>query len=83
MPANSPRLSRALRSSAGIIGAVLALLVVLLLVLPLVFRDRISARLKAEIANALDARVAWSDASLSVLRNFPNVTLSLDRLSVV
>jgi AsmA-like C-terminal region len=65
------------------LGALVATLLVALLVLPLFFRERIAARLKTEIGRSVNARLAWSGVGLSFLRDFPNVTLSLDRLSVV
>ena len=71
------------RKLALFLGAPVAALFVGLLILPFVYRDRIVARLKGEIADAVTARVTWGGAGLSLLRDFPNVTLSLDRLSVV
>src|SRR6266508_92839 len=62
-------------------GALIALVLVLLLVLPLLFRDRIAARVKTEVNKSLDARVDWRDAGLTVFRNFPNLTLTLDDLT--
>lgn len=64
-------------------GAVVASLLVLALVLPFLFRDRIAARLHLAIDESIDARVAWRSAGVSVLRDFPGVSLSLDGASVV
>jgi hypothetical protein len=74
---------RSPRKLALTLGAVAASLVVALMLAPLLFRDRIAARLKTEIDKSVDARVAWDGVGLSLLRNFPNLTLSLDRLAVV
>ena len=65
-----------------IIGAILGVPLVALAVVPMLFGDRIAARVKAEVNDAIEARVDWRDASLGVFRNFPNVTLHLDQLSV-
>ena len=62
-------------------GALIALVLVLLLVLPLLFRDRIAARVKTEVNKSLDARIDWRDAGLTFFRNFPNLTLTLDGLT--
>ena len=62
-------------------GALIALVLVLLLVLPLLFRDRIAARVKTEVNKSLDARIDWRDAGLTFFRNFPNLTLTLDDLT--
>src|SRR3954470_14707732 len=64
------------------LGASVALLLVILLVLPLLFRDRIAVAVKREVNASVNARVAWDGVGLSLLRDFPNVSLSLDRLSV-
>ena len=65
-----------------ILGAVLALVVVLLLVLPMLFSDQIAARAKEAANRNVNARVDWRDAGLSFFRNFPNLTLRLDDLTV-
>ena len=65
-------------------GGILVLSVLLVLLLaPFLFRDRIAARLKAEIASSVNARVDWRSADVGLLRNFPNASLSLNGLSVV
>ena len=74
---------RSPRKFALVAGVMAASLLVALLVLPLLFQDRITARLKTEINDAVAARVDWSGVGLSLLRDFPNATLTMDRLSVV
>ena len=63
--------------------AVLATLIVALIAVPLLFRDRIASRLEAAINASVFARVSWSGAGLSVFRDFPNVTLTVDDPTVV
>ena len=65
----------------GITAAVGALLL-LLVVLPFLFRDRIAGRARTEIAQSVNAQVRWTGVGLSLLRDFPDVTLRLDGLSV-
>ncbi|MBA3443919.1 MAG: AsmA family protein, partial [Gemmatimonadales bacterium] len=62
-------------------GALLGLLL-LLLVLPMLFQDKIAARVKLELNKSLTAKVDWRDAGLTFFRNFPNLTLRLDDLTV-
>src|SRR5215208_3122006 len=64
------------------LAALAASLLVVLAVVPFLFRDRIASRLRAEINSSVNARVAWGRVGLSVLRDFPNVTLTLSDLSV-
>ncbi|MFL5608370.1 MAG: hypothetical protein ACJ8AD_18090 [Gemmatimonadaceae bacterium] len=74
---------RSPRKLAIALAALGSSLLVALLVVPFVFRDRIATRLKTEIGASVNARVAWDGVGLSLLRDFPNATLSLDQLSVV
>ncbi len=62
-------------------GALIVLLLALLVVLPLLFRDRIAQRVKMEVNRSLDARVDWRTLELTFFRNFPNLTLTLDDLT--
>lgn len=66
----------------AIVGTLIVLLLALLVVLPLLFRDRIAQRAKLEVNRSLDARVEWRDVGLTFFRNFPNLTLRLDDLTV-
>jgi len=63
-------------------GTVILVLLVALATLPFLFGDRIASRVKAEVNSALEARVDWRDAGLSLFGDFPNLTLTLDDLSV-
>ena len=64
------------------IGIVLVLPLVALVVVPVVFRDRIVARVKAEANRTIEARVDWQGASLALFRDFPNLTLGLADFTV-
>jgi hypothetical protein len=72
------RPTRILAVVAALFGLVLSLLVVL----PLLFRDRIEQRVKVEANRSLDAQIDWRDVGLTFFRNFPNLTLRLDDLTV-
>ena len=63
-------------------GTAIILLLALLVVLPFLLRDRIAERVKVEANRSLDARVDWRDVGLTFFRNFPNLTLRLDDLTV-
>jgi uncharacterized protein involved in outer membrane biogenesis len=66
----------------AVAGTLVALVLVLLVVLPLLFRDRIAQRVKAEVNRSVNARVEWQDVGLTLFRDFPNLTLRLDDLTV-
>jgi len=73
------RHKRILTAAAAAVGVTTAALVVL----PFLFKDRIAARAHSEIEGAVNAQVAWGDVGLTFFRNFPNLTLRLDDLTVV
>jgi uncharacterized protein involved in outer membrane biogenesis len=64
------------------VGVLLALPLVAIALLPVLFGDRIASRAKAEANSAVDARIDWRDAGLSLFGDFPNLTLRLDDLTI-
>jgi len=68
---------------AAVAATSVAVVLVLLAVLPLLFGDRIAKRVQVEVNRNVNARVSWRSASLSFFRNFPNLSLTLDDLSIV
>ncbi len=74
---------RSPRKLALTLLAVTASTLVALVAVPYLLRGRIASRIRLELDRSLNARVRWGTVSLSALRDFPNVTLTLDRLSVV
>jgi len=73
-------LRRKMVASAGVFFGVL---LAALLILPFLFRGRIAARARAELDRAVAARIDWSGIGLTFFRDFPNLTLALDGLTVV
>ncbi len=67
----------------AIAGGLIVFLLALLLVLPLLFRDRIAQRVKTEVNRSVNARVDWRDVGLGFFSNFPNLTLTLNDLTAV
>ena len=62
--------------------ASVATLLVLVLVLPWLFRDRIAARIRSAVNESVTARVDWRSAGVDHWHDFPNLTLSIGGLSV-
>ncbi len=73
------------RNRKILVGAAAALggFLVLLLLLPLVFRGPIEARVRTEIERVARVQVTWTDVGLTFFRDFPHPTFSLRGLSVV
>ncbi len=57
-------------------------LFILLLILPLFFKGKIEKIINEEINNAVNAKVEYSNFSLSLIRSFPNINVHLDGLTV-
>ena len=75
-----------MKRSARITAAVLApigVVLVLLALLPFVFRDRIALRVQQAVNDNVNAHVAWRSIGLSFFRHFPNLSLTLDDLAIV
>src|SRR4051812_8021897 len=70
------------RKIALVVGIILVVLIATLAAIPLFFGDRITSRIKAEIDQSVNAKVAWSGAGLSLLRDFPSVSVTVNGLSV-
>lgn len=66
-----------------IIGGILAFLLLVLISIPIIFKDKIRAKVDAELAKSVNADIYLDDFSLSLIRNFPNVTATLEDFSVV
>jgi hypothetical protein len=65
------------------IAVAIGVVVILLAVLPYLFRDKIAARVHAEIAKSVNADVQWSGVGVGLFRNFPNLTFRLNDLMVI
>ena len=61
---------------------VVAVILVLLIVIPYAFRGRIMEMAKTEMNKNLNARVDFSNLRLSLIRNFPNLSVTFTDLSV-
>lgn len=65
-----------------ITGISLGVIFLLLLVLPFVFKGKIVEAVKTAANDNLNAVVNFDDVSISLIRNFPNLRLSIDNFSV-
>lgn len=65
------------------IGIFLLLLIGAAILIPIIYKDEIIAKLKSEINKNINAKVDFSDLDITLIRSFPDLTLSLQNLSVV
>lgn len=66
-----------------ILLGIILLLLVLLFTVPLIFKEKIRARVEQTINASVNATVKFDDYKLSFFRNFPNLSFSLNGVSVV
>lgn len=64
-------------------SALIALVLVAAIVLPIVYKDKIKSLAVAEINKSLQATVSLSDVSLSLFRNFPNFSFSMEDFTII
>ena len=64
------------------LGITVVAFIVVLAAIPLLFGSRVGEALKTQTNRSTDARVAWRDVGLSLLRGFPHATLTVTDLAV-
>jgi len=72
-----------LKKILKIVGIVFLLLVVAAFAIPYFFKDQINAKILTSINENVDAKVAFADADLSLFKNFPNASVTIDKLSII
>ncbi len=65
----------------GIVGLVVLLLIAAVL-LPILFKDKIEARVKAEVNKNVNAVVEWGDWDIGIIRSFPNLHVTVEDLVI-
>lgn len=58
-------------------------LIVAILLIPVLFKDKIKEKIMLEFAKSTEATLYFDDFNLSLIRNFPNFTLSLDDMGII
>lgn len=72
-----------LKKILTITGIILLLLVSSLFAVPYFFKDQIKNKIEAVINEKVDAKVAFADADLSLFKNFPNASVTINKLSII
>ena len=72
-----------LKKILKIVGIVLVVLTVSLFAIPYFFKDQIKAKITEAINEKVDAKVSFADADLSLFKNFPKATVTLDKLLII
>ena len=66
-----------------IFGGIILVLILLLALLPYLFKDQILDRVKVEMDKAVDAKIEIADVSLSMFKSFPKLFVKIQGISVV
>jgi hypothetical protein len=76
-----------MKKTAGVIAKILLGIVVfvfiLLFTIPIIFKEQIKTKVVQVVNESVNATVKFDDYKLGFFRNFPNLTFSLDGVSVV
>jgi hypothetical protein len=72
-----------LKKILKIVGILLVVLVASLFAIPYFFKDQIKAKISEAINEKVDAKVSFADADLSLFKNFPKATVTLDELLII
>src|SRR5689334_16334453 len=72
-----------LRKVLKITGITLATLIIILFVAPYLFKGKINRIVKEQINKNINAKVDFSDLSLSFFRHFPKVSVALEDLQLI
>ncbi|MGB5941700.1 MAG: AsmA-like C-terminal region-containing protein [Leeuwenhoekiella sp.] len=66
-----------------ITGITVLVLLLILMLTPIIFKGKLEDLLKKEINKNVNATVTWEEIDLSLLRNFPDASLTIENFSVV
>lgn len=66
-----------------ILGGFILLILVLLFTIPVIFKDKIKTKVEKVINESVNAQVKFDDYKLTFFHNFPNLSFTLEGVSVV
>ena len=66
-----------------IIGILIVLIGLLLISIPYFFKDQIKSKITEDINSKVEAKVSFADVDLSLFKNFPNATVTLNRFVII
>jgi len=75
-------MNRPLRISLITVGTLLLLVIAGLVLVPVLFEDRIVELVRSELNERVDAELDFEDVDLSLLSTFPNLTIVVSKLTI-
>ena len=71
-----------MKKALKIFGLFILLILILMLVIPYFYKDEINAFIKEDLNKNFTATIDYKDVSLSLFRDFPNLQVQIDEISV-
>ena len=65
------------------VGIIFGILLVILILIPFLFKDKIISIVKTEANNSLNAKIEFGNFNLSLIRSFPNLSIDIEKLSII
>ncbi|UWY29944.1 AsmA family protein [Flavobacterium sp. TR2] len=72
-----------LKKVLKISAIILVVFVAALFAIPFLFKDQIKSKIVEAINESVDAKVSFTDADLSLFKNFPNATVGIEKLVII
>ena len=72
-----------MKKTLKIIAIVLGVIIVAMIVIPFLFKGKIEALVKEEANKQVNATIDFKDVGLNLFSNFPNLSLSINELTIV
>jgi len=72
-----------LKKVLKISAIVIVVFVAALFAIPFLFKDQIKSKIVEAINESVDAKVSFTDADLSLFKNFPNATVGIEKLVII
>lgn len=76
-------MKKGLKIALVVIGALLVFIILALILIPVLFKPQLLRLAETEINKQVNAQVAFRDLDISVFRNFPQLSIGLEEVSVV
>lgn len=64
------------------LGILIVLLLAAAVLIPILFKDKIEAAVKAEVNKNINAVVDWGEWDITLLKNFPNLTVDIENVKI-
>ena len=64
------------------LGILIVLLILAIILVPILFKDKIEAAVKEQVNNSINATVNWGEWDITLIKNFPNLTVDIADVKV-